>query len=164
MGQQIADRHRPLRRPGFVRAIVIDARQHDLAARELGKVFRHRIVDADLALLDEHHHRQRGDRLGHRRDPEDRVGRHRHGFRVELPGCVEKQLAVAVDDHHRYRRHIAACDALAKKRREHGASALRQRRRGGLKRENENRGDGERSAHADSVLQIAGVTRNLQQV
>ncbi len=44
---------------------------------ELGNEPRHRIVQPDLALFDEHHDRDAGDRLRHRGQPEQPVLRHR---------------------------------------------------------------------------------------
>ncbi len=52
-------------------------RNRDLQILEARDVLRHRIGDAELALLHHHHDRDAGDRLGHRRDAEHRVLRHR---------------------------------------------------------------------------------------
>ena len=67
MGQQVLDGHRPGRRhalAGFV--------QHRHAG-ELRNELRDRVVERDRAFLDENHHRDAGERLGHRVDAEDVV-------------------------------------------------------------------------------------------
>ena len=52
------------------------ADQH-LRRGEAGQVARQRILQRELAFLHQHHHRDRGHRLGHRVDAEDRVPAHR---------------------------------------------------------------------------------------
>jgi hypothetical protein len=75
--QQVDDPHRRARR----------RRREARRARAAGKhaetapsrdVAMHRVVERDLALLDEHHESDRCQRLGHRIDAEDRVGGERH--------------------------------------------------------------------------------------
>ena len=69
--QKVEHPHRFAGRPGDERhaatAAVIDAH-----ALELGQYVMDRRVDRDLALFDQHHERDRGDRLGHAGDAEQR--------------------------------------------------------------------------------------------
>jgi hypothetical protein len=75
-----------------------------LQARERREVLRHRIGGLQLSLVLEHQDRDAGDRLGHRCDPEQRVGGHRAlrrdiceagGFEVEeaVPGYDRRDRA-----------------------------------------------------------------------
>ena len=48
-----------------------------LQVGELGQILRDGIGDRELALILQHENRDTGDRLSHRGDPEQRVGRHR---------------------------------------------------------------------------------------
>ena len=70
-----------------------------LEAGELRQILRDRIGDRELALVLQHQNRDAGDRLGHRRDPEERVGPHRP-FRRDVgeAGGLEVQDVVLVDD------------------------------------------------------------------
>ena len=74
MRKEIPDRDRPVGgHGGDVFARVILGKAQDPHVLQLGQVLFHRVVQAELALLDEHHHRDTGDRLGHRGDGEDRI-------------------------------------------------------------------------------------------
>ena len=70
VAHQVLDRDRPLERRKIELVAVGDA---DLHVGEGGDVFRDRIGDEKPPLLDQHHRRDRNDRLGHRIDAEDRV-------------------------------------------------------------------------------------------
>ena len=61
-----------------------------------------RIVQRDLALFDQHHERDAGERLGHRIDAEDRVdGQRRVALDVSLADSAEvSDLAVPRDEGH----------------------------------------------------------------
>ena len=75
MGQQVAQRHRALRRARLRLALLIEAFQHlDFAQIRDDRTCRS--VQFQLALLDHLHGRRAGDGLGHGGDPADRVGRH----------------------------------------------------------------------------------------
>ncbi len=79
--EQIGDGDRPLQRHEaecgvFVAAFDVDAH---LRLRESRDVFRNGIVEAQLAILDQHHRGYRGDRLRHRIQPEDRIPRSSDG-------------------------------------------------------------------------------------
>ncbi len=94
MGEEIADGHAAPRVLGLALlagdALLLEGRDEA----------RHRIVQAQLALLVEHHDRHAGDRLAHRRDAEDGVLAHRRlALDVLEPGRVDvDHLAVARDE------------------------------------------------------------------
>ena len=69
--EQVAHGDRPVRGHGLVERPV-ELLQH-LAVGELGHQSIDGLVEPQLALLHEDHRRRRGDGLGHRGDPEDRV-------------------------------------------------------------------------------------------
>ena len=71
-----------------------------LEAGELGDVLGHRVVERPLALLPEHHHGHAHDRLGHRRDAEDRVAGDRLLGRqiLNAVGVEVDDLAVSCDE------------------------------------------------------------------
>ena len=96
---QLAHRHRVIRRDLRDRA-VLRIHFRDLEVRELGNVLRHRIVELPLAFLEQHHHRDAGDRLGHRVDAEDRVLLHRRAaLQVALAGGLELHDLAVLRDH-----------------------------------------------------------------
>jgi hypothetical protein len=73
VGQQVAQGDRP---PGGSEARLarrVEALQH-LGRAERGVDVGHRCLEGELALLDQLHRRDRGDRLGHGSDLENRVG------------------------------------------------------------------------------------------
>ena len=74
MAQQILHRDRPFGRDQFELPVLLDA---DLRIGEFGDVFRDGVSDEQPSVLDQHHERDRDDRLGHRIDAEDRVAAHR---------------------------------------------------------------------------------------
>ena len=51
-----------------------------VSRRELGQVAIHRRIEIELALFDELHDRQVGEKLGNRADPVDRLGRGRNAM------------------------------------------------------------------------------------
>ncbi len=65
------------------RAVGIESLQH-LHILDHRQYVAHRLLEADAALLDQLHGRGAGDGLGHRRDAEHRVERHRFGL-VDRP-------------------------------------------------------------------------------
>ena len=92
---------RPVQRHQFERlaavvGLLLDA---DLHVGEGGNVFRDGIVELDLALLDQLHRHDGGDRLGHREQAEDGlVGDRRLGHHVlHAEGFVIDRLAVLLD-------------------------------------------------------------------
>jgi hypothetical protein len=65
----------------------------------------HRFVEPDLAVLDQHHHRRGGERLGHRGDAEERVAGHRRRIAKRLgPQRQDVALVAAADQGHHARR------------------------------------------------------------
>ena len=58
------------------------------------------LVEAEPALLDEDHRRDRGHRLRHRRDAEDRVVAHRFTLERRLADRVDMDLAAPAHDRH----------------------------------------------------------------
>jgi hypothetical protein len=75
VGEQILDPHRPL--TGIRQEVRIAAAAEDAQIAPLRNPAMDRIVQLEMALLEEHHQGDRRDRLGHRVDPEDRVLAHR---------------------------------------------------------------------------------------
>jgi hypothetical protein len=95
IGTRWLHQHRLLRR------FLLD--QH--LAFELRQMLHHRIVDAQLALVLQHHHRQRRDRLRHRGDPKQAVLRHRR-LRFEIlkaDGFLAHDFAIMPQQRHRSR-------------------------------------------------------------
>jgi hypothetical protein len=84
VAHQVLDRHRALGGRPF---------QADPLILERGNVFRHRIREDQPAFLEERQCRHRDDRLRHRRDPEDRIRRHRRPGRF-----VEEARRASVRD------------------------------------------------------------------
>ncbi len=78
MREQVQDCHRAVRCAG--RIILAIASVENLDVRELGNEARHFMVQAQLALLEQHHRRQRRDWLGHGIDSEDRMRTDRFAF------------------------------------------------------------------------------------
>jgi hypothetical protein len=90
VAHQLPHRHRPGLRH-------VARRRRHLELGEFRDVFGDRIVERPLALLVEHHHRDADNRLGHRRNAEDRVAGERF-FRFEILDAVGVEgdhLAVA---------------------------------------------------------------------
>ena len=75
--EEIAHRNLALRRDGIVERSINPAQY--AAAGQFGKPAVGRCVKLNPAVLDQHHHAGRRDRLGHRGDAEDRVASHRGG-------------------------------------------------------------------------------------
>ena len=103
--QQIPDRDRALQRLELERRLSgfigkIDA---DFCIRKGGNVFRHGIVERQLAVVDQHHRGNRGDGFRHRIDPEDRVRRHRQAGRevADAETLEIDRLAVLLDQQDR---------------------------------------------------------------
>ena len=97
-------RARRLAEPGRMREDLRDREIRRLArgrlqVRELGQILRHGISDRELALILQHQNRDAGDRLGHRGDPEQRVGRHRT-FRRDIgeTGRLDVENLILCDD------------------------------------------------------------------
>ena len=78
-----------------------------VAALKFGQIFRHRIVQPDLPLLEQPHDGGRGgDHFGERRGVEDGVERHRLALRDQRPaaiGFLIDHLPVVPDQHYRAR-------------------------------------------------------------
>ena len=96
VAHEVLDGDRPLERRKVELVAVDDA---DLHVGEGGDVFRDRIGDEQPSLLDQHHRRDRDDRLGHRIDAEDRVVGHRRAAGRSAPTVPIGDLAVARDQH-----------------------------------------------------------------
>ena len=116
VGDQIDHLHRPLGGRGDEgrRRIGQQGRHAAGVDPELlpgGNVGGDGVVEADQALLDQHHQSHRGDRLGHRIDAQDRVLAHRLvALDVHVAGHAGvDQLALAMD-HGQDARQVAAVD------------------------------------------------------
>ncbi len=104
MGDQVHHLHRPLRRRGDEAGRRVGQQSRHAAGIDaevlpFGDVRRHRVIETQRAFLDQHHQRDRGDRLGHGIDAEDRVFLHRLGpFQVHVAGeAGVHELALAID-------------------------------------------------------------------
>ena len=85
MGQQVAQGDRAGRRPQPRLSRRVEPLQH-VGSRQLRQDTADRLVERELALLDQLHRRDRGHRLGHRGDAKDRVlGHRRAGGKVAPP-------------------------------------------------------------------------------
>ena len=93
VGQQVAQRDRPLGRPQLGRARGVEALRAPAAEASSGSSSPIGLLELQLALLDQLHAGRRGHGLGHRRDPEHRVGRH-----VRAVGHVALAERALVDD------------------------------------------------------------------
>ena len=88
------------RRPARVGFVCGVERLEHLRGLERRQIHRDRIVQADVAFLNQHHHSHGSDRLRHRSDAKDRVPRHRYVCAdVLLAECAAVQNPVAVGDH-----------------------------------------------------------------
>ncbi len=97
VAHEILDRDRPLERREVKLVAVNDAHFH---LGEGGDVFRDGIGDQEPPLLDQHHRRDRNDRLGHRIDAEDRVVAHRRPAGAHRADRLAvSHLAVSGDQH-----------------------------------------------------------------
>ena len=78
----------------------VRARRLDLLALEGGNELRDGVGEEEPALLVEHHHGDTRDRLGHRGDPEERVGAHRRAALhvLEAGGMHVDHLALPSDE------------------------------------------------------------------
>ena len=141
---QILDRDWPLERNEIEPVAVLHP---DLRLREGGDIFGQGIRDQHPPLLDQHHRRHRDDRLGHRIDSEDRVGRHRRPVRPEgaqRPG--EADFAVARDQHRKSWRP-SGCDLALHDRRQALEPGARKADFVGLGRRQTGKCPGERVGH-----------------
>ncbi len=95
-----AVRRHQLERLGAVLRLLLDA-HFDVG--EGGNVFRNGIFEPELALFDQHHRDHAGDRLGHRKQAEDRVIGHRQPGRdvAHAEEFVIDRLAVLLDQQDR---------------------------------------------------------------
>ena len=102
MTQQVLHGHRPLRRNDVVGRRVgrLDGNA-DAHFVETGEEFADRVGELDAAVLDEHHRRNRGERLGHRVDAEDAVFAHRHRRALHAYRVLVDELALPRHHHHR---------------------------------------------------------------
>ncbi len=86
----------------------------DLHVLQLGQPVRHRVAQLEQPLLDHRHRRDRGDRLRHRGEHEDGIGR--HGLRLrgveEAMRLLMHDLALAGDQRHGAGKHAALDLAL----------------------------------------------------
>ncbi|MFK4624223.1 hypothetical protein ABIF50_007529 [Bradyrhizobium diazoefficiens] len=103
MAHQIEHRDRPrgrhqLKRLGAVVGLLLDADFHIGEGRD---VFRDRIVELDLAVLDQSHRDDGRDRLAHREQAENRLvgDRRLAGHILHAEGFVIDRLAVLLDQH-----------------------------------------------------------------
>ncbi len=106
--QQILDRDRPLWRHKLKLAVVFDA---DFLVGKFRNVFGNRIVEQEIAFLEQHHDADGDDRLGHGEDAEQGIVRHRRRAGGILPAeRVEPADLTAAGDHHGHARRGSLVD------------------------------------------------------
>ena len=111
MGEDVADGRRPGGRPQPIGAACRVERFEHLEIGKFRQILFDRIIETEAALLDELHGRQRRDRLGHRCDAEQRVGRERTSTRNV--GHAERTLIEdppAIGDQRDHARYVLAFD------------------------------------------------------
>jgi hypothetical protein len=97
VAEQILDGDRPLHRYKIEAAVVFDA---DFLVGKFRDEFGDGIIEQEVTFLEQHHDADRNDRLGHGKDAEDRVPRHRGACaRVLLAKRVEPADLAASGDH-----------------------------------------------------------------
>ena len=116
VAEQVLDRHLALgrhQRVGHLAGLGVEAGDAHLERLELREVPGDGIVEQDAPVLHQHHDRDRGERLGHRVEAEDRVLRHgRAALRIALAQRLEVG-DLAPPRHQRDRAGIAALGDLA---------------------------------------------------
>ena len=117
--QQVADRDRPRRRARGERGVGAGRHLHVLERRD---IFADRIVEVQLAVLDQHHRGHAGDRLGHGVDTPQRVGPRRRSIRVvtDLARGGEERRTVADAERPDDPRHLVLRDVAVEQRRRRG--------------------------------------------
>jgi len=110
--EQVTDRDLAIRGNGLQNPLLrrlVNLFHADLETLEFWEIPRNRIVEQEVAFLEEHHDRNTGDRLGHGIDPKDRTFRHWHaGLDVLHPVGLElNHLPVA--GHHGHRTGEVVC-------------------------------------------------------
>ena len=123
MAQQILDRDRPFGWDQFEFPVLLDA---DLRVGEFRQVLRHGVGDEQPSVLDQHHERDRDDRLGHRIDAEDRVAGHYRAARPQHAEVAAIADLAAPRDHHRNSRQAAGVDFALHDRGQLGEAGRRQ--------------------------------------
>jgi hypothetical protein len=112
----MAERDRSRRRPGERLAGRIESFQH-AGLRERGHHVRRWAIEMEPPLLDQLHRRGRGDRLGHRGDPDHGVGGHRCAAALHpLAEAALVDWAIPIGRERRDARHLAVRDRLAQQR------------------------------------------------
>ena len=111
MGEEVQHFHRPVRLAGLDRITLAALIDHHV--REFGNVPADIMVEAQLALLEQHHGGQRGDRLGHGVHAEDRV-RADGLAAAEMcrAGIVFQRDLAAARDQRRHAGHLAGVDIV----------------------------------------------------
>jgi hypothetical protein len=108
--QQVLDDDRSAQRREIEHGLAVAAGffHADFRERETRDVPGDRLVQRELALIDQHHRHERGDRLGHRIDSKQRVRRHRRLGRdiAHAEGFEIGRLTAALHQHDRAR-HLA---------------------------------------------------------
>ena len=143
MGEDVPNGGRPGCRAEPIGAIRCIERFEDLQVCKLRQILFDRIVETEAPLLDELHGRRRRDRLGHRGDAEQRVGRERApGRDVRHTEGALIEHALAIGDERDHARHVLALNRATQRRVDARACRriLRPHRPGGR---------GQRDAHAD---------------
>ena len=121
--QQVLDGDRPAR-PRPIRACRLFTTP-TLGSANSGTNFANRVADEQLSFLDQHHERDRDDRLGHRIDAEDGVAAQRRPVGPSAPTSLPIGDFAAPGDHHGNAGHVARIDFAL----HHGGRVARGRRR-----------------------------------
>src|SRR5439155_8682549 len=155
--QQMPDRHRTPRRPGFVcRILLVELRDH-LQVVETSQVLRYWVVELQLALFKKHHDGDGSDRFGHRCDREDGIYRHRHVMPdVRLSGRTLIDHSLSVRDERGHTGRITASYGGCESLRDGGLARFRESSYRGLRvrtRDEPARNHDERSREQESGQQ-----------
>ncbi len=136
VGQPAAVSQQVLDRDGTRRRDLTAVLREDGRVRESGDELRHRVVERDVAALDQHHDRRAGDRLGHRVDAKDVVSLERVARRdVAHSDRFPEHEATPAGDHRHHARQLPGVDQTLHRRpderqivRGHGDFGRRSRR------------------------------------
>ena len=157
MAQQVLHGHRPVGRHQFELAVVLNA---DLLIGKFRNVFGDRVVEQQMAFLQQHHDADGDDRLCHREDAEDRILRHRRrGSGILFAQSIEPADLAAACHHHGHARYGSLVD-IALERIRHALQSNRrqpQRFRFGLRQRRGLRGSG----MPGGGLRVHGLSRLL---
>ena len=112
MAEQIDDLHRAFHRAGLETQLV-GAGDKDTNVFPGGNVAMHGVFERDKAFFNQHHQRYRRDRLGHRIDAKNGIGRHgQPAFDIGMAGHAEMRDIAMAGDHRQCAGQFAGGDVF----------------------------------------------------